>query len=427
MSNFHQEMFNGNQVNRDYVNSQINKQTNYIMNQRNNSELFSHRTPPLLLMNNNKAINQGFNNPLNTEMSRIKQLSQSQSILDRYQKNTIQSMNMNNVLMKQNFQNTVKPVTTTQKYTAEIGSKRQLSNIIYNSIVKRFKNVDQNCINEKQIKYIIKQLKLSENPDKWTKPEVKKFSLVVKKLIQRNSKVKQKQVRKVQDDLFEANTKEKVHYVAIDSRDRQRQVWPKSNEYRIEFGPPSQAIYDDSSIGHIGRDFSNVVSVQLISAIIPRFSIDGDCIDLYPYILLEIEELGGIYDGTNASTNRAFCKITFDTVVGKYVHFSPKNYEPFIKYFNPRISMNKLTIRFKKPNGELFDFGTSIDYCHPECVAAHLKKKKRAEKEGKPVRKRVKCKMTSRVNTDEDEPNNSLTFKITTIEKSLDTMFLHPN
>ena len=41
-------MFNGNQVNRDYVNSQINKQTNYIMNQRNNSELFSHRTPPLL-------------------------------------------------------------------------------------------------------------------------------------------------------------------------------------------------------------------------------------------------------------------------------------------------------------------------------------------------------------------------------------------
>ena len=60
-------------------------------------------------------------------------------------------------------------------------------------------------------------------------------------------------------------------------------------------------------------------------------------------------------------------------------------------------------------------------------VAAHLKKKRKAEKENKPVRKRVKCKMTSRENNDEDEPNNSLTFKITTIEKSLDTMFLHPN
>ena len=42
--------------------------------------------------------------------------------------------------------------------------------------------------------------------------------------------------------------------------------------------------------------------------------------------------------------------------------------------------MNKLTIRFKKPNGELFDFGTSIDYCHPECVAAHLKKKRKSRK-----------------------------------------------
>ena len=51
---------------------------------------------------------------------------------------------------------------------------------------------------------------------------------------------------------------------------------------RIEFGPVKQYMMI-LLIGHIGRDFSNVVSVQLISAIIPRFSIDGDCIDLYPY------------------------------------------------------------------------------------------------------------------------------------------------
>ena len=69
-------------------------------------------------------------------------------------------MNMNN--NEKNFQNTVKPHDYTKIYSRI--SKRQLSNIIYNSIVKRFKNVDQNCINEKQIKYIIKQLKLSENP-----------------------------------------------------------------------------------------------------------------------------------------------------------------------------------------------------------------------------------------------------------------------
>ena len=78
---------------------------------------------------------------------------------------------------------------------------------------------------------------------------------------------------------------------------------------------------------------------------------------------------------------RAFCKITFDTVVGKYVHFSPKNYEPFIKYFNPRISMNKLTIRFKKSVNYLI-LNTSIDYCHPECVAGTFKKEKKLKKKG---------------------------------------------
>ena len=43
--------------------------------------------------------------------------------------------------------------------------------------------------------------------------------------------------------------------------------------------------------------------------------------------------------------------------------FFIQNYEPFIKEFNPRISLNRLTIHFK-PNGKLFDFGSSIDYCH---------------------------------------------------------------
>ncbi len=408
-------IYSGNLLNRNFANSNINKQTNFVMK---NNNMFDSRKPQQLLMNNELVSNSG------AEINRINQLSQSQNMLNKFQKSTQNNMMMNSVLLKNNYQKT-QPITT-QKYTAEIGEKRQLSNIIYNSILKRFKNVNQTHITEQHIKYIINQLGLNKDPSNWTKPEVKKFSLVVKKLINRKTKPTL-ETKRLNDDLFEKNTNNKVHYVAIDSRDRNRKIWPGSNEYRISFAPPSDSLFDEPDTGHISRDFSNVASVQLISAIIPRFSIDGDCIDLYPYILLEIEELGGIYDGTNASTNRAFCKITFDTVVGKYVHFSPKNYEPFIKHFNPRISMNRLTIRFKKPNGELFDFGTSIDYCHPECVAAHLKKKRKAEKENKPVRKRVKCKMTSRENNDEDEPNNSLTFKITTIEKSLDTMFLHPN
>ena len=143
---------------------------------------------------------------------------------------------------------------------------------------------------------------------------------------------------------------------------------------------------------------------------------------------MEIDELGGIYDGTNSYTSKAFCKITFDTVVGKYVHFSPQNYEPFIKEFNPRISLNRLTIRFKKPNGKLFDFGTSIDYCHAECMAAYINRKgKRKKKDDENKVDKIKCQIGSKSNTDELEPNISLTFKINTIERRLDTMYIHPN
>ena len=59
-------------------------------------------------------------------------------------------MMMNSVLLQNNYKKT-KPITT-QKYTAEIGKKRQLSNIIYNSILKKFNNVNQSHITEKHIK-----------------------------------------------------------------------------------------------------------------------------------------------------------------------------------------------------------------------------------------------------------------------------------
>ena len=147
-------------------------------------------------------------------------------------------------------------------------------------------------------------------------------------------------VKTPSEGLFESNTREVVHIMLrLIVETVTVRVWPNSNEFRITFAPSSNAVFDNRDIGFISRDFSNVTSVQLVSVIIPRFSIDGDCIDTYPYLLLELDELGGIYDGTNRTTTNAFCKITFDTVVGKYVHFSPQNYEPFIKEFNPRISL----------------------------------------------------------------------------------------
>ena len=429
-------------MNLEFINSQIKKQTEYMMSKHSqNNQSLSEMSAAF-----SRIEPQPNNNLENRELTRMQQITNSENILEQLS-NSESSSTANVKALNATETNIIEPSKmTTQIYTAEISNKRKLSNIIYNSLVKRIQNVNEEYISEKHIQFIIKKLNLDENPNNWSKQEVDKFTLVVNKLIEKNKELESNKInlpitkldnlddkqlliepenleKEFNSDLFERNTKEKVYYIAIDSRDRRRKVWPTSSEYRILFAPPSDMISDDPTIGHINRKFANVVSVQLVSAIIPRFSIDGDCIDSYPYILLDIEELGGIYNGTNSTTSRAFCKITFDTVVGKYVHFSPKNYEPLIKYFNPRIDLSRLTIRFLKPNGELFDFGTSINYCHPECVAAYLKrKKKKGEKS-----KKVKCKLSSKKNCEEDEPNNSLTFKITTINKSLDTMFLHPN
>ena len=436
---------------RSILDSQLQRQSNFMINKSNSmNEGYATKSTPIEHFDNNsyedarKQIQLLNNKPVsneppqfnmnNAENRRIEQIQVSDTMLNRFKEAEVKSTQMNNVLFSKDHMPPPKqPLEEIpNKYIAEIGDKRRLSNIIYNSLLKKFTRIKSSHINEEQVALILNKMNLNKETNTWSRREVKRFSTAVKRLIKHNHEREIKSKKKLTtpaEELFERNTRNTTHYVAIDSRDRDRKIWPNSNEFRITFAPSSGAIFDNKDIGFINRDFSNVCSVQLVSVIIPRFSVDGDCIDTYPYLLLEIDELGGIYDGTNSYTSKAFCKITFDTVVGKYVHFSPQNYEPFIKEFNPRISLSRLTIRFKKPNGKLFDFGTSIDYCHAECMAAYIArkgKKKRKGKEGD-TNESIKCHIGSKQNTDELESNVSLTFKVNTIERELSTMYIHPN
>ena len=61
-------------------------------------------------------------------------------------------------------------------------------------------------------------------------------------------------------------------------------------------------------------------------------------------------------------------------------------------------------------------------------MAAFINRKgKRKRKDKDETRETLKCQIGSKQNTDELESNVSLTFKVTTIERSLDTMYIHPN
>ena len=81
------------------------------------------------------------------------------------------------------------------------------------------------------------------------------------------------------------------------------------------------------------------------------------------YIILEIPELSSrnLY-GTNDVLNNALDTFTTFTTQGSYKYFNlPLNdgYNSVIHKYETPIALNKLTIQYRLPNGDLYNFGAS--------------------------------------------------------------------
>ena len=82
------------------------------------------------------------------------------------------------------------------------------------------------------------------------------------------------------------------------------------------------------------------------------------------YLLLHIDELGGIYEGTNLHSTKAFAKLNLyrsgylNTAAVSYTGFVDIYQTHLKKVFQPRLAnLNKMTISFRKHDGTLFNFG----------------------------------------------------------------------
>ena len=183
-----------------------------------------------------------------------------------------------------------------------------------------------------------------------------------------------------------------------------------------------------------------------MEAIIPK-CLDDNATDLfiYPYLILEIEEFGSIYEGTNNITNRAFARLNFDKIVGNYRYFKPDQNNKIIKFFNPRIALNRITIKLTKPDGSLINFGNSIKLetlCN-ESVSFNIRENKKIYdlSNGENIKfpedldiddtnniiEEISSSQSTKKNTITEEEGaifNSFIFKITCIQRSLDTMYL---
>jgi hypothetical protein len=181
---------------------------------------------------------------------------------------------------------------------------------------------------------------------------------------------------------------DRINYISVNSVDRK---WENDtdSESRYNFQVKFNASSDFSGAG-INTNFKNVVSVELVNAILP---VDAHIesfdtriylnIMKYPYLLLNIEELDGVFRGTNINNDKAFSTLVFDKFhnseilssdmisgnvsvsAGKtsfvnefkrgYIRYNPAYFEKKRYYNAPLASLNKLSINLTDPRGNRFN------------------------------------------------------------------------
>jgi hypothetical protein len=183
---------------------------------------------------------------------------------------------------------------------------------------------------------------------------------------------------------------EKVHYININSVDR---LWETEAENRYNFKVRFNQNPDYKGAA-ISQLFRNIISVELVSAILPMDSsvlpFDNRLylgIMRYPYLLLKIDELDSVFRGTNNWTDRAFSTLIFDKIyftnvlssdyakstesggivnstpaigfaseyLRGFMKFNPAYFEKKKFYNNPLASLNSMTIGITDPRGNVIN------------------------------------------------------------------------
>lgn len=195
------------------------------------------------------------------------------------------------------------------------------------------------------------------------------------------AKLREDELNKVENDrdiipqelrvknFMEEERNEFEHRIIIDSKDRDFDAHPKPNEYTISLGIPH--IPFDKEVkekkGYLTRNYQDVVSIELLQVVIrdtSSVSNASDNPDVPAYLLIEIEEVGSIYEGTNQALSKSFAKLQYyelsDHGSTKYRNYAIGE-EEFKKIFKPRRNLNRLTIRILNIDGELYSFGDDVD------------------------------------------------------------------
>jgi hypothetical protein len=205
-----------------------------------------------------------------------------------------------------------------------------------------------------------------------TSKDSRKDLYTFQKSIPQHDIVSNDSARQAQIDLYHKayNKREnKVEYnVYVDSRDRNREIYPDTNYYIVELLPPSKG---SSLAPKLNQSYKDILSIEIIEVTIPFCPVEINEYPAFPapiplvnpilaplnnqpYVLLEISEITGKWDGTNKVLAKGPVKIYPDKDRYGYITCFPK-----FHIIYPRSSLGNLkrmSVRFLNPDGTLFNF-----------------------------------------------------------------------
>ena len=138
--------------------------------------------------------------------------------------------------------------------------------------------------------------------------------------------------------------------LTINSDDRNEELYPSQYDFKMIFENKNEniervkgTIYQN--IEHI----TNITKIQINSVIIPS----SPELENLPYLLLEIEEIGGNGSGSNEWFDKCLGKLYFSEKLGKFNIHTDK-LSTIEKNFATPINLNSYTIRIRNPNGDIW-------------------------------------------------------------------------
>lgn len=128
-----------------------------------------------------------------------------------------------------------------------------------------------------------------------------------------------------------------IHYVCINSSDRDTTAYPKVNNYRINF--------EDT--------FKNVSSIEIVNGTVANQA----TVQANPYLVVRVDGLNHL-NFSNKNINKGFALFYLKPTTGAHVQPELGVLQRNIRTFRtPLASLNSLSISLTSPDGELFEFG----------------------------------------------------------------------